>query len=78
MLSLMKVRDLVDYKVKATDALPEDLRNPTPKMQDTCIKVSEVVIVKLLPIHTLPLHEHSDRLHVKCFQSCFSWFYGSI
>ena len=74
----MKVQDLVDYKVKATDAMPENLRKSTPKMPDTCIKVSEAVIVELLPIHTLSLHEHSDRLHVKGFQSCFSWFYGSI
>ena len=33
-------------KVQAPDALPEDLRNPTPKMSD--IKVSKAGIVKLL------------------------------
>ena len=36
----MKVQDLVDDKVIAQDVLPEDLRNPTPKLPD--IKVSEV------------------------------------
>ena len=42
----MKVQDLMDDNVIALDAMPEDLRNPTPKMPD--IKVSESGIVKLL------------------------------
>ena len=41
----MKVEDLVDDKVIAPDALPEDLRNPSPNMPD--FKVSEAGIEKL-------------------------------
>ena len=45
-LSLMNVQYILDDKVIAPDALPEDLRNPTPKMPD--IKVSVAGIVNLL------------------------------